>query len=363
MAEGALISAVLPSFNHARYIATALRAIAGQTVPHEIIVVEDASTDDSLSVIRRAAAGTPYLKVLINPVNRGVIATLQRGIDAATAPYIYLGAADDWVLPGFFALAVRMLEAHPRAGLFCGDVILTGANGSRVVGMRPAVRPRLSAGEIDPQAVRRLLRRSDNWIHTGSALFRREAIAAAGALDASLGSFADGYLVRRTALARGFCYAPRPVAVWRLLGDSQSRHTAADPVQALRVLDHASARLANDPVFPPWYAAMFGRRWRFAVCRLALQANPVNRGVLEALGGPTAPDRAILKALRILLARLPSLERTVTLTWLAVRLRPYALLDLAVSSAQRRWRGAAREASAALADSNAGSSEPNSAQT
>lgn len=349
MGQGALISAVLPSFNHGQYIGTALRALAAQAVPHEIIVVDDASTDDSLRVIRAMAASTPSIKLLINPVNRGAIATLQRGIEAASAPYVYLGAADDWVLQGFFSLALRMLEAHPRAGLFCGDAILVDSAGSRVIGIRPAVRPRLSVGEIDAPGVRRLLRRSDNWIHTGGAVFRRKAIAAAGGLDASLGSFADGYLARRTALTHGFCYAPQPVAVWRILDGSQSRHTATDPAQAARVLESVPARLAADPAFPPWYASLFRRRWRFAACRLALQADPINRRALEMLGASTALDRFALHLFRLLLASAPPLERAATLAWLALRLRPYALLGLIKTHLQRWWQGAAREASAALA--------------
>jgi glycosyltransferase involved in cell wall biosynthesis len=347
MGQGALISAVLPSFNHGRYIGTALRALAAQGVPHEIIVVDDASTDHSVSVIRAIAASAPFIKLLTNPVNRGAIATLQRGIEAASAPHVYLGAADDWVLPGFFALALRMLEAHPDAGLFCGDAVLADSAGRRVIGIRPAVRPRLSAGEIDAPGVRRLLRHSDNWIHTGAAVFRREAIAAAGGLDATLGSFADGYLARRTALTRGFCYAPQPVAVWRILEGSQSRHTATDPAQAARVLETVPDRLAADPAFPPWYAEAFGRRWRFAACRLALQAEPINRRALAMLGARTALDRFALHLVQ--LASTPPLERFATLAWLTLRLRPYALRGLVQTYLQRRWQGARREASAALA--------------
>jgi hypothetical protein len=215
------------------------------------------------------------------------------------------------------------------------------------------VRPRFSAGEIDAKTVHRLLRHSDNWIHTGAAVFRRDAIAAAGGLDASLGSFADGYLGRRIALMRGFCYAPQPVAVWRILAGSQSRHTASDPAQAVRMLETVPARLAADSAFPPWYPNLFRRRWRFATCRLALQADPINRRTLEGLGASSALDHSALRLFRRLLAIAPPLERAVTLAWLTLRLRPYALLGLVQTYGHRCWQRAGRDASVALARSPA----------
>ena len=116
--------------------------------------------------------------IIANSANIGVAANLNRGLAGARFSYVYLAASDDWVLPGFFSTAVRMLDRQPSAGLFCGETILVDGQTSKIVGQRPAVRPLYHEGFVSPSLVTSLLRKHDNWIHTGSAVFRREAIIA-----------------------------------------------------------------------------------------------------------------------------------------------------------------------------------------
>ena len=50
------------------------------------------------------------------------------------------------------------------------------------------------------------------------------------------------------------------------------------------ILDVVPTLIAADPGFPPWYANAFRDRWRFAACRLALQADPIERAVALRTG-------------------------------------------------------------------------------
>ena len=113
-----MLSVVLPNYNHAQYLARAIDAIAGQSrTPDEIIVVDDASTDDSLNILASCRNSHPNVTVLVNDRNRGALASLQRGLEAARGRYIYF-AADDQVLPGFSRSAIVSLEAAPVIRLF-----------------------------------------------------------------------------------------------------------------------------------------------------------------------------------------------------------------------------------------------------
>src|ERR1700685_2382100 len=119
MTSPATLSVVLPNYNHATLIGRALQALMAQErAPDEIIVIDDASTDDSIAVIERFPAGVPSINVLRNPGNLGVIATLERGLRAARGTPVYFAAADDFVLPGFFETALRRLDANRDLGLF-----------------------------------------------------------------------------------------------------------------------------------------------------------------------------------------------------------------------------------------------------
>jgi hypothetical protein len=197
------------------------------------------------------------------------------------------------------------------------------------------VRPFYRAGAADADGTRRMLRRLDNWILTGSTIFRRTAFEEAGGLDEANGSFADGYLARKIAVMRGFCYAPQVVATWRVFAGGVSRQTALNPASAVDVLERIPARLARDPAFPGWYGPLFRKRWRFAVSRLATESSPINYPLMDSVAKGSSLDMWALSTLRRTFAGLPALERLATLAWLSIRLRPYRLSSLILTKMSR----------------------------
>ena len=331
-AVGATLSVILPNYNHAALLPRALAALLAQDrPPDEIIIVEDGSTDDSLAVIAAWQARDSRIRCLVNPCNLGVIAALQRGLAAAVGRYVYFGAADDWVLKGFFARALKVLEAHPQCGFYCGDAALVeGATGASC-GFRPIARPRFGRGVVTAQRALRLLGKIDNWVLTGSTVFRRDAVLAAGGFDARLGSLADGFLSRKIALSQGCFYDPEPVAVWSLFADSASRRTVLHDAAA--VLRDVPPLIAADPAFPPWYAALFRRRWHFAVARLAITAHRDDDSVL-ALGAESGLDRLVVSAVALLAQS--RLGQVVALGLLWLRWRPTTLWRVASTALERR---------------------------
>src|ERR1700730_17544890 len=274
------LSVVLPNYNHASLIRRAVGALqAANRPPDEIIIIDDASTDQSLQVIQELAAGWNIIRVLANAENQGAIAALSRGLHESRGKYIYFAAADDWIEPEFFLSAIAMLERHPRAGLFCGETALMDGRTGRKLGIRPPARPSNRAAYLEADSIAKLLRTTDNWILTGSAVFRRDRVLEAGGFSSALGSFADGYLARKIALQHGFCYAPEIVATWCVFEKGVSRTMATNAVLATQIPTRALAYIAADPAFPSWYPALFDRRWRFATSRLAVIARPINRPV------------------------------------------------------------------------------------
>jgi glycosyltransferase involved in cell wall biosynthesis len=326
MSAAVTLSVVLPNYNHAKLIGRALRALMAQErAPDEIIVVDDASTDDSVRVIEEFAATEPAISLLRNARNAGVNPTLDRGLRAARGKYVYFAAADDFVLPGFFETALRRLDANPDLALFCAEAVLVDGRTNRSFAARPAVWPRMSAGRVDPARVRRLLETTDNWILTGSSIFRRECVLWAGSLDDTLGPFADGMLGRKLALKFGFFFEPKAVATWVIFSDSHSREVALNLDKTRHFLDAVPAWLAADPIFPAWYADVFRNRWRFGACRLVLQRHPLDREFILAVGARSPAEFA---AIEKILALPDRLARVAILALLWYRLRPITLAAL-----------------------------------
>ena len=92
------VSIVLPCFDEVDNLAEAVRAAhrAGRLAAgrHEVIVVDDGSSDGTGELARRLAAGDPRVRLVVHAENRGYGAALRSGIAAASMPWIFLTDAD-----------------------------------------------------------------------------------------------------------------------------------------------------------------------------------------------------------------------------------------------------------------------------
>ncbi|HEX5220220.1 MAG TPA: glycosyltransferase family 2 protein [Verrucomicrobiae bacterium] len=240
------LSVVIPNYNHAHHLPRCLNALLNQSVqPHEIVVVDDASTDNSVEVIREFTRKHPCIKLLQNGQNQKVMHTTNRGIDAATGEFVYLQAADDEVLPGFLEKSLQLLAQHPQAGLSCtiGDWReYTGVHWHMGVGMtdRPAY--------LSPQDVVRLEQEGRFFIPGHSAIYRREALIKVGKLIPELSLYSDWFATTTLALRHGICVVPEPLAVFYIEPNTFFQNTRKDRQKNDGAIEHA-LRLLISPAF------------------------------------------------------------------------------------------------------------------
>jgi glycosyltransferase involved in cell wall biosynthesis len=331
--EEALISAIVPNFNHGALIAEAIVGLASQApVADEIIVVDDASTDDSIEVVAKLRSRIPRLRLLRNWRNQGAIAAMNRGLHEARGRYVYFGAADDLTQPELFENMLAALRQHPEAAFACCEAILHDT-ASGHIGYRPAANPVFAAAYLAPQDVLRSLRRTDNWIVTGTALIRRDLLVASGGFDSELGSFADSYALRRLALLHGCCFVPFLGLEWRVSSRGLSRSLARDPIRNAQILKAALRRMGTDPAFPAWYPKLFERRWRFGIGRLAIGERPINRVVLVDQCARGWLSAAVL-ALAVFVGG--PIGRLFALAWLTLQERPMSIPRVLATTVKRR---------------------------
>lgn len=95
------VSVVIPSYNHAPYIAEAIRSVAAQDVPDlELVIVDDGSTDESVKRIREELEQTSLERVVfLQQENRGTHGAIARGMTAASGSIIALLNSDDRFAP------------------------------------------------------------------------------------------------------------------------------------------------------------------------------------------------------------------------------------------------------------------------
>jgi glycosyltransferase involved in cell wall biosynthesis len=120
------ISVVIPCYNYGHFLQDALSsALADQPgTDVRVLVIDDASTDDSAAVAKAIAASDARVEVVEHAINRGHIATYNEGLlDWAEGDYTVLLSADDRLTPGALRRAMELLDAHPQVGFVYGHPV------------------------------------------------------------------------------------------------------------------------------------------------------------------------------------------------------------------------------------------------
>jgi glycosyltransferase involved in cell wall biosynthesis len=110
-ANAPLVSIIIPVYNVGPYLRQCLESVITQSLAEiEIICVNDASTDDSLSVLQEFAAKDPRIRILDKQKNEGLSVARNVGMDAARTKYLLFVDADDFVHPELCSKALHCAE-------------------------------------------------------------------------------------------------------------------------------------------------------------------------------------------------------------------------------------------------------------
>jgi glycosyltransferase involved in cell wall biosynthesis len=197
MSASDLASVILPTHNRASVLPRAVRSVLAQTHRDlELIVVDDASTDESVRVL--ADIDDPRLIVLRLDAHHGAAAARNRGIAAARGTYIGFQDSDDvWDAHKLKAQIEALRSAGPDVGVCVCSYRHHKGGTSRTVAHRPGV----LRGE---RVIDVLL--TEKSFGTQTLLLRRETLAAAPAFDESLPRAQDFELCLRLASTGPFVF-------------------------------------------------------------------------------------------------------------------------------------------------------------
>ncbi|MGP5548344.1 glycosyltransferase [Psychrobacter alimentarius] len=119
--EAIKLSVIMPAFNAEKTIELSIKSVLSQTWRNiELIVINDCSTDHTLSVIQRLAKADERIKVINNPANVGAYVSKNLGLKLATGDYITGHDADDWAHPQRLEKHIRLIQSEdkqPRASI------------------------------------------------------------------------------------------------------------------------------------------------------------------------------------------------------------------------------------------------------
>jgi len=203
-----LVSVIIPTFNYAHLIGETFDSLYAQTYDRwEVIVVDDGSTDDTVSVVADHMRRDQRIKFLQQKNQRQAVAR-NLGIQNCSGRYVQFLDADDMIEPKKFEIQVDFLERHPEVDLVYGNIRYFRAyfpkrapafelceNESRVMEVRGC----------DELVLEPLIR--TNIMPINAPLVRRQVIDEVGPFDDVLPPVEDwDYWVRCAMLGKTFCY-------------------------------------------------------------------------------------------------------------------------------------------------------------
>ncbi len=188
------VSVVIPVYNSGPYLEPAVTSALDQPETLEVLLVEDASTDDSLVRCRKLNAAQQRVRLFqhMDRGNHGAAASRNLGIRASRGAYIAFLDADDCYLPGRFNRGIELLTSRPRL-----DGVYEAYRIRHDVGADPDDRFNLGLGGRNIVIGRRIctdhrqffrhfvFNRIDQF-HTNSILLRREVFGRVGLFDEHL---------------------------------------------------------------------------------------------------------------------------------------------------------------------------------
>jgi glycosyltransferase involved in cell wall biosynthesis len=241
------LSVVVATYNRANFIQEALESVAKQTTPPlEIVVVDDASTDDTEARVRASSHhGSPVVYHRL-PENRGAAVARNVGVELARGEVIVFLDSDDLLEPTHHARVREVLGTQPETSVFSCDALLVDAAGGIIRGgqsywhVQCAMKGiALTSGARD---LEQMFLRSTLFV--GCAV-RREVYQRVGGLRQELFPLEDYDLMLRVAEAgHTVYYEHAPLGRYRMHSDNSSgfRHAVFVQEQRLRCLLEALDR-------------------------------------------------------------------------------------------------------------------------
>jgi hypothetical protein len=115
------VTVVVSCFNYGRFLPQAVEsALTQEGVDVDVIIVDDASTDDSLEIARALQRADERVTVLAHPHNQGVVETFNDGAQRAKGEFVVRLDADDILVPGSLDRSIQVGRAYPSVGLIYG---------------------------------------------------------------------------------------------------------------------------------------------------------------------------------------------------------------------------------------------------
>ena len=234
------VSVALPVYNAERYVAEAIESILTQTfTDFEFLIVDDGSTDGSLSIMRRYADDDARIRVISRP-NTGIVGALNEMIGEARGELVARMDADDVARPDRFEVQVRYLDENPDCVMIGSRVLVIDSDGDPLVVLPTP----LSHEEIEDG----LLNFRGQLVHHPATMMRRRSLLEIGGYRPECREAEDLDLFLRLAEIGRIANLAEPLLNYREhSGKSSIVRAEAFATNVFRIVQEARRRRGLEP--------------------------------------------------------------------------------------------------------------------
>jgi hypothetical protein len=119
------VDVIVPCYRYGHFLRESVESVLTQSGPNtRVLIIDDASPDNTAEVAADLQSGDSRVALLKHTKNKGHIATYNEGIEWASADYMLILSADDYLLPGALSRAAEVMDAHPEVGFTFGKAIV-----------------------------------------------------------------------------------------------------------------------------------------------------------------------------------------------------------------------------------------------
>jgi len=247
------LTVVVSCYNHQAFIEQCLDSIARQSVPvRQVIVIDDASKDQSVDVIERWLADHDLNWTFIkHEKNRGVCATLNEAVELSESSFFVHVSGDDWEpVDRFQRQADAFADLDDGIALLVGDLREVDAGGGTIVEHDYSTRLGHVTGPENQSALLQGLL-AENVIPAPGTMIRTSAIREIGGFDEDL-AFEDYDMWMRLASRYAIAYLPGIVANYRVVDSGLTRNVdrrvSVLTSEADMLAKHIGSSPANDAI-------------------------------------------------------------------------------------------------------------------
>lgn len=307
------VTAVVPNYNHARYLRQRIDTILTQTYQDfELILLDDASTDDSRAILQEYASDA-RVRLEFNGKNSGsTFKQWNKGVSLARGKYVWIAESDDYADARFLERLVPALEADPATVIsYCRS---RRVDGDQIAGfadplLDPADLLRWSADfwSDGEELCRRYSALANVVRNASSAVFRRAAYEQVGGADESLRLCGDWKLWASIACRGRVRYTSDPLNCYRFHSGSawgKNADAALETAEVLHVVRHVMDKVHPDDAVRERACQRLARGWVL---------------VLLSLRVPMETKRRMLRDIRAIDAH--AMRRVPPGAWMTARMK------------------------------------------